>query len=152
MEWVTQETIFYCNGIPLPKPKVNTEPKNANEVAEFVFPPVDSISVGPARRAAFNQFIQNPLNDINSKLKLSVPLYGEFQGCVNTFLFRSTISTYSKEQWGAITLSIIQALKKRRHCEDFVSKLESNLETLSKEYGMTPQEIQIIAAQLTGEQ
>jgi len=152
MGWVTQETIFYCNALPLPKPP-STNPKNPDDIqlSELVFPPIDSISIDSARRGTFNQLIQSHVNDINAKLKLSVPIYGEFQGCVNTFLFRSTIDVFTSAQWGTIALAIIVSLKKRNICEDFVPKLEQNLLDLSNEYGMSQEEISIISALLTGE-
>jgi len=103
MGWVTHETYLFCNALPLPaKPAADKSQAN-----EFVLPPVDSLSVEAARRGTFNQLISNHLSEINAKLKLSVPIYGEFQGCVNTFLFRSTIDVETNAQWGAIALAII---------------------------------------------
>jgi hypothetical protein len=155
MEMVTQETILYCNGLPIPKqkPMATTDMmKSENtQLTELVLPPVDSISLEAARRMSFNQLIQNHIHEINSSLKLSVPIFGEFQGCVNTFQFRSTISVYTQAHWGAMALAIVLSLKKRRHCEDFVIKLESNIDKLSNQYGMSNQEIQIISALLTGD-
>jgi len=154
MEMVTQETIFYCNGLPLPKPKSQPSVKKSgdnNDFDGFVLPPVDSISVDAGRRSSFNQLIQKHINDINSSLKLSVPIFAEFQGCVNTFQFRSSLSVKTQAQWGAIALAIVLSLKKRRYCEDFVQKLDSNIESLCQTYEMNYQDIQIITALLTGD-
>jgi len=158
MEMVTQETIFYCNGLPLPKPKSTPSPQPSVkksgdniDLDGFVLPPVDSISVDSARRSSFSQLIHNHINDINSSLKLTVPIFAEFQNCINTFQFRSTLSVKTQAQWGAIALAIVLSLKKRRHCEDFVQKLDENIESLCQQYNMTYQEIQIISALLTGD-